>query len=58
MKVKELRKSIENVPDEVSVAFCTYGNNPYDDFWEVEKIVRFFDISNGDYDRICLMAKG
>ena len=57
MKVKELRKIIEALPDEASVSFCTCGNNPYDDFWDAEKIVRVSDISNGEYDRICLMAK-
>ena len=57
MTVGELKKIIGSVSDDVTVAFCTCGNNPYDDYWLANKVVRVIDISNADYDRICLMAE-
>lgn len=57
MTVGELKKIIEYVPEDVSVAFCTCGNNPYDDYWDAKKVIRISDITDSDYDRICLMAE-
>lgn len=58
MTVKELRDALENVSEEVIVCCCGEYDNPYNDYWEAEKIIRVLDASHGEFDRICLMEKG
>lgn len=58
MTVKELREMLWNMPDEATITLCTADDNPYDDYWNAESVVRITDVSNASYDRICLMAIG
>lgn len=58
MTVGELKEALAGMPSDALITFCTAGENPYDDYWEAEKVVRIVDISNDDYDRICLLARG
>lgn len=56
MTVGELKFVLENVPDNATVCFCSDGENPYDDYWVAEGIVRITNCKStneGLYDRIC-----
>lgn len=57
MTVKELREILWNVSEDAKVCCCSEYDNPYNDYFEVAKVVRVIDVSNSDFDRICLMEK-
>lgn len=56
MTVKELKEILDNVSDAATLSFASQSDNPYDDFWDVNGVIRFTDLTNHEYDRICFVT--
>lgn len=56
MTVGELKLILTDVPDNATICFFSDGENPYDDYWVAESVVRitnYESTNEGLYDRIC-----
>lgn len=54
--VKELRKMLEEVPDDVEIALCSDKCDIYNNIWEVGMVIRLSSLDMTD-DRVILVER-
>lgn len=55
--VKELRKMLEEVPDDVEVALCSDKCDIYNNIWEVGTVLRLTNLDVPGDDRVILVER-
>lgn len=57
MTVKELVDILKVLPDDIEVSTCTDGSSPYDDYWNIDKILQLRVLNEPKTDRVCIISK-